>query len=350
MYSVGTLDSLIMEEAHVYAYVCHCIATGEKPVLDMRPEGSCAMSLRLYYNLDYICELTGYDKKNITIITGNMIERHHEYDVRRTWCLYEVSMIREWLDGKAIDCGTTPDIHFSNFTSRSNWPRLWIATLLKTKYPTHTIQTYHYDITKENVNERNNVGLDELAARGCDLLAEAAEFIKHSPYTIDIDFLRNLDNCKDSVYQHDSSYYPIQHPSNLNLLQYYRRIFVDIVVEPNVTGNSFMPTEKVWRPIVARRPFIVMSNNNYLHHLRRLGFKTFPMLWSEEYDQYSGVDRIKKIDEILQKISEYTVSELHDLLVQIKEITDHNYNTFVSFDITQTEKEFGITTVDENGL
>jgi hypothetical protein len=143
------------------------------------------------------------------------------------------------------------------------------------------------------------------------------------------------------MYQHENSYYPIQHPSNLNLLQYYQDIFVDVVVEPNISGNCFLVTEKLWRAILAKRPFIVVSNPNYLNNLKRLGFKTFDNYWDEEYDIHKEVNRIDKIKLILQEISSWALDELSNKLQDMESTLDHNLTVFKELTYDKINTTFG---------
>lgn len=337
--SIGTLDRKIWSKDLILTYLYKCFKDNRDATIDMLPEGSCASELGLYRLLDQFCDTTGYSKHRITIKTANMIEQHPEYCiVKDTSGWYEISAIQQWLNGKTITSGSTPTKHFSNFTSRTNWARLWIATILDTHFKEQTVQTYHYSKDKDNYNPNKYVGLDDLVRYDCPLVSEAAQFLKTCPRTIDLDFLENLENCKDSVFQHENSYYPIQHPSNLNLLQYYRDIFVDVVVEPNVHGQCFLVTEKLWRPIIARRPFIVMSNLHYLQNLRRLGFKTFGEFWSEDYDNYKLEQRIQKIFETLTYISKK--ENLTELLNGMQDILDYNYLRFLHLKYEDIENEF----------
>jgi hypothetical protein len=99
-------------------------------------------------------------------------------------------------------------------------------------------------------------------------------------------------------------------------------------------------TEKIWRPIVARRPFIVMSNLNYLKNLKRLGFKTFNTFWSEEYDMWDGANRIRKIEELLSHISQWSIEELENKLTNMEEILEHNLATFKKLDFNKINEVF----------
>jgi hypothetical protein len=325
--SIQTLDRKIWRKDLLVDALRQCYSTNQPILLDFSPEGSCAEALGLYKLLDDFCHRSGYSKQLITIKTANMLEHHAEYNIiKDVSCWYEVAKIKKWLIGKTLDIRYTPTKHFANFSSRSNWYRLWIATILDKYYADKTLQTYHYDPLRENFNGNGYVGLDDLINYKCDIVTDAVEFIKTCPRTLDIEYLQNLDNCKDSIFQHENSYYPIQHPSNLNLLQYYNDIFVDFVCEPNVSGNCFLVTEKLWRCIVARRPFIVMSNPNYLANLHKLGFKTFNDYWSEEYDYYRQTNRIHKIESLLASI---VTMDTGESLTKMKDLLDHNYNVFM---------------------
>lgn len=324
--SIGTLDRKIWSKDLILEYLYDCLKNNKDAVIDMLPEGSCAIELGLYRLLDQFCKATGYSKSRITIRTANMLEHHSEYRVQRdaaSW--YEINAIHKWLCNKIIKTGNTPTKHFANFSSRTNWSRLWIATILDTYFKDMTIQTYHYDKTTNNYNPNKYTGLDDLLRNGCELYVEAAKFIKSCPRTLDLPQVKE----------------PIQHPENLKLLDYYHDIFVDIVVEPNVSGNCFLVTEKLWRPIIARRPFIVLSNQNYLHNLRKLGFKTFNDFWSENYDYHSENSRILEIQKILEIISNYNVDQLHKILADMKELLDYNYQIFASLTPQKIQGVFG---------
>lgn len=341
MIKIQTFDRKIWRKDLLFSYMQHCADSNQLAKIDIRPEGNCAGALNLYKLLDEFCDSSGYEKSKVTIYTGNMIEAHAHYNIVRdpnSW--YEVGQIKYWLANKIIDSGTIPDYHFGNFSSRSNWARLWLATIFNKCYPDKTLQTYHYDSQKENCNFNGYIGVDELFKYGCDLIPDAVQFLQTCPRTLDIEYLTDLKNTAKSIYQHENSYYPIQHPSNLNLLQYYKNIFVDVVVETTVSGEAFFVTEKTWRSIIARRPFIVMSNLNFLSNIRRLGFKTFHDYWDEYYDEYSGPNRITEIQKRLKIIASWDADVLSEKLSNMQEILDHNYQTFINLTYKKIKDTF----------
>lgn len=337
---VQTLDRKIWRKDLLLSYLTKCWHDDCDAIIDFFPEGSCAEYLGLYRLLDEFCENHGYDKSRIMIKTANMVENHAQYQIEknaRSW--YEINQIQRWLSRNTIDTSTDIKYHFANFTSRSNWARLWIATVLDSDYPDKTVQTYHYDPRRENYNYNGYIGLDDLVRYHCDRLPAAARFISKCPRHIDLDFLKSSDYSQ-SIFQHPNSYYPIQFPANLNLLNFYKNIFVDIVVEANVSGNCFLCTEKTWRPVLAKRPFIIMSNFDFLKNFQKLGFKTFDRWWPEDYDDWAEGKRIQKIQNILKEISSWSLHRLETVLAEMKPILDHNFITFNSLTTDEIRQVF----------
>ena len=324
-------DNKIWRKDLLTMYLYDCATADCDVVIDFCLEGSCCHANGMYRLLDAFCEHTGYDPNRITIKTANLIEHHDKYNIIRVpqyW--YEVDRINVWLAGKTIDTGTRPVYHFGNFIGRANWSRVWIASLFASKFANTTLQTFnsglrsHY-IVKEHTCDY--LGLEDLIKQECDILPEVIEFLNTCPRVIpeDIEYIKTV-----KPYIPQPEYYPIQHPANLNILKEYHKIFVDVVCETRVTGDVFFVTEKTWRCIVARRPFIIVGSQHFLTNLKRLGFKTFDNWWDEGYDDYSPKDRIKEIEKILETISKWSVDDLHATLEEMKSVLDHNYEIFQS--------------------
>ena len=96
----------------------------------------------------------------------------------------------------------------------------------------------------------------------------------------------------------------------------------------NPMPGAFLPTEKVGKTMLLRKPFLVYATQDYLKNLRSLGFKTFSDFWDESYD--SEPDPWKRawmINNIMADIRHsYAESQLEYMLLQMAEITDHNHN------------------------
>jgi hypothetical protein len=112
--------------------------------------------------------------------------------------------------------------------------------------------------------------------------------------------------------------------TNRSLLNYYDRFAIELVCETYTMGNTFFPTEKTIRPIMACKPMLVYGPQYFLARLRTMGFQTYSTLWDETYDLYSGAERWHMIQAVMQSISEKTLDEQQQLLARAHEIALHN--------------------------
>jgi len=151
--SVQTQDRKIYRKDRLVAAFFEAKSQNQDLEIDFGPEGSCATALRLYEILDELCEKNSFDKSKICIRTANLLEHHDHYRVERCadyW--YEIPQIQEWVGEHSLNIRNNPTKHFSCFISRSTWARLWVSTYLDKKHADKTLQTYHYDRTRQNYN------------------------------------------------------------------------------------------------------------------------------------------------------------------------------------------------------
>jgi hypothetical protein len=102
-----------------------------------------------------------------------------------------------------------------------------------------------------------------------------------------------------------------------------------LVSETIATGRRHQLTEKIFKPICLRMPFILHSTHGSLKYLRSYGFKTFSKLWDESYDnEIDDTIRIKKIANLITNLDLLSVEEKQDLFNRAIPIVEHNYNHF----------------------
>jgi hypothetical protein len=110
----------------------------------------------------------------------------------------------------------------------------------------------------------------------------------------------------------------------------YGRTAYSLVAETQNENSFSFFTEKIVKPILARRLFIVASGQHYLANLRSLGFKTFDGIIDESYDQEpNDFYRMKKLlDQVnlLQQLDPAVVAR------QIEPIVDHNFRVMMNTD------------------
>jgi hypothetical protein len=88
--------------------------------------------------------------------------------------------------------------------------------------------------------------------------------------------------------------------------------------------NGIFFSEKIWRSIMNKRPFLLIGNKNALRELHNLGFKTFPTMFDESYDSIGDEERIYHV---LDQLKGLTVDEVHNNVYskEVSEAVEHNY-------------------------
>jgi hypothetical protein len=81
-------------------------------------------------------------------------------------------------------------------------------------------------------------------------------------------------------------------------------------------------TEKTYKPIAMKHPFILLAPQHSLRMLRERGYKTFSPFIDESYDEIENDDlRLKAVVEEVKRLSK---SDLVEFTYQIKDIVEHN--------------------------
>jgi hypothetical protein len=105
--------------------------------------------------------------------------------------------------------------------------------------------------------------------------------------------------------------------------------FVNLVTETIFYENKVHLTEKIFKPICAKVPFILLGGAGNLKYLRNYGFKTFGDYWDESYDNItSPSQRSDAVLDVLTKIANTSLSELRLMKQDMAHILEHNYYHF----------------------
>ena len=107
--------------------------------------------------------------------------------------------------------------------------------------------------------------------------------------------------------------------------------FVYVVTETCYWERKCHLTEKIFKPIVSRMPFILVGCAHNLAYLRSYGFKTFDRWIDETYDTIEDpIERMHAIGIVLLDISNRSLDDLQAMLCEMQEVLNHNYNLFYS--------------------
>jgi hypothetical protein len=121
------------------------------------------------------------------------------------------------------------------------------------------------------------------------------------------------------------------HSYQLSLFKESAESLLYLVTETVATGSRQHLTEKTFKPIALRMPFVIVGCAGSLRYLRSYGFRTFGDLWDESYDDETHqAQRIEKIAFTLKSIDILPQHEKQRLFELAEEICEHNYQHFYS--------------------
>jgi hypothetical protein len=114
-------------------------------------------------------------------------------------------------------------------------------------------------------------------------------------------------------------------------LEENQRAFWHIVSETNFYHEKLHLTEKIFKPIVSYRPFILASYAGNLKYLRSYGFKTFGDFIDESYDlETDNSKRMTMIVDEIEKLCKLTPQQQREMFESMRPILEHNFNHFYS--------------------
>jgi hypothetical protein len=110
----------------------------------------------------------------------------------------------------------------------------------------------------------------------------------------------------------------------------YNETAYTVVAETNYMNAYTFFTEKIVKPILAERLFVVFSGQHYLRNLHNAGFKTFDCVIDESYDEEPDVT--KRYAMIFEQMR-YLINEPQEnIYKEIKSITEHNRHHMMQHD------------------
>jgi hypothetical protein len=105
--------------------------------------------------------------------------------------------------------------------------------------------------------------------------------------------------------------------------------FWHIVTETVFYYDKLHLTEKIFKPIVSKQPFMLLAAPGNLAYLKSYGFKTFDSVIDESYDLIQDNDlRTQAIVKQLHWYCNLTPGEKTDIIQQLEPIIQHNFNHF----------------------
>lgn len=108
---------------------------------------------------------------------------------------------------------------------------------------------------------------------------------------------------------------------------FYQNSLVSIITETHFDEPEVTLTEKSFKPIKEKHPFIIVGAKGAIKGMHDAGFKTFSDFWDESYDNIQHHNqRLEAIKNILHDISTWDHNKILEFRRNVKPILDHNYN------------------------
>jgi hypothetical protein len=132
-------------------------------------------------------------------------------------------------------------------------------------------------------------------------------------------------------------------------IEFFDNSYFSIVAETayyqtNVYGptisieKDIFPSEKIYKPIMMKHPFILMGRPYFLETLRSHGYKTFHPFIDESYDAVEDdAERMRLIFNEISRLSSMTDDQYREWMQQVKPIVEHNKRHM------QTNSEYRVT-------
>ena len=266
-------------------------------------------------SLHMLADNLGIDKKNIKIITYNLVQD------RSVWPNIEIQHPVEYFTAAGrfeVPLDKKIQKHFGLFVGTSRWHRLYLAGMMHGLYKDKTMMSFWQHHLNNSLPA--NLRMDDVMLKDANesVREHMINFVKQLPLHLDPSDIDLNDNKGADITRGDWE-------TPYEILPYYNSIFMDIVCETWHEGQCFLPNEKTGRPIIARTPFIAYAGKGFLGNLKKIGFVTFDRWWSEGYDDHEGVKRIQYMSKEIKKIANYPVDRLQEIHQEMLPTLQHNY-------------------------
>lgn len=299
-FTIIPADNFIWNQSELTRFlVAH---QGQDIVISTREEGCCLTSIGLYKLLDL------FTFKSVNIETNNIFENHNKYNITFT-NPFKFFKLRELFDYTKYHNWNGNTV-FGGLYNRAIWHRIGLTAHLH-KYSS----TLNFRSNPHNKDARRLFELQRLFDIDPNSVVKFMDIVKQLPIQLETADGYTIGNTT------------VGHTDQL--AEFYPNFLIDIVAETFTSGHTFFATEKTIRPMLMKKPFIIMGPKCFLIHLRQMGFKTFNDYWDEDYDGYSPSDRYKKILILLDDISKKSISELENTYNSMQNILNHNYDLLI---------------------
>ena len=107
--------------------------------------------------------------------------------------------------------------------------------------------------------------------------------------------------------------------------------FLHVITETCYWERKCHLTEKTFKPVVLKQPFVLVGCAHNLEYFKSYGFQTFDRWWDESYDHIEDpVQRLQALANIVEYISSLTLGQLTTMLHEMEPVLEYNFKLFNS--------------------
>ena len=156
-----------------------------------------------------------------------------------------------------------------------------------------------------------------------DYKQKLAEFLKQP--------CKSLDN--EYIYQDNGEmFYTQEKQESLDPFIHTKNSYVHLINETRFASPMQYISEKTFKPMFCKRPFVMLGPPGNLSILKKWGFKTFDKWWDESYDlETDHVTRLIAVKNIIETILKTDKNILDQMLYDMQDVIQHNDHHWQTF-------------------
>ena len=121
--------------------------------------------------------------------------------------------------------------------------------------------------------------------------------------------------------------------------EFYKRIGIDIVTETAFNYPYPSTTEKILRPLINKRMFLLVGAPHTLKFIKTKGFKTFEPFIDETYDTIEDpIDRMQVLLQEIDRLVTLPIDSIRKEVLQYADVLESNFQTVMNLETVETKK------------
>src|SRR5574337_635843 len=217
----------------------------------------------------------------------------------------------------------------------NNYPKIKKFLIFNRRWANHPNRTFLlYHLVKNNIIDNSYISFSKTEIDNNETYRDCLN--RHLIYfpdtVIDNSIVDTIENSLPLVLDHENLGDDLTFAKFDNTEYLYNTSFINIVTETNFISNIIHITEKTFKPMLYRQPFIILGSKNFLKHIKEMGFKTFENCWSEDYDlEEDNSKRFRMIINLIIEINSWDTDKQQEVLRRCRSSVIHNYILLKNF-------------------